>query len=170
MEALGRAARGPGRVYLTGGATALLHGWRGTTVDIDLRLDPEPAGAFEAIRHIKDQLDVNIELASPQDFIPELPGWRDRSLYITTVSGVSFYHYDPYAQALSKIERGHGRDLADVRAMAQHGLIETQRLWELFEAIVPGLERYPALDPAAFREAVEGAIETLHHDGRDDDS
>jgi hypothetical protein len=39
MEGLGRHARGPGRVYLTGGATALLEGWRASTVDVDLKLE-----------------------------------------------------------------------------------------------------------------------------------
>lgn len=43
LRALGRASKGPGRVYLTGGATALLHGWRPMTKDVDLHLDPEPA-------------------------------------------------------------------------------------------------------------------------------
>jgi hypothetical protein len=28
IEALGNAAKGPGRVYLTGAATALIEGWR----------------------------------------------------------------------------------------------------------------------------------------------
>ncbi|MEZ4282034.1 MAG: hypothetical protein R3F21_20720 [Myxococcota bacterium] len=40
LEALGRACRGPGVLYLTGGATALLEGWRDSTVDVDLKLDP----------------------------------------------------------------------------------------------------------------------------------
>lgn len=39
MEALGKAARSPARVYLTGGATAVLEGWRGSTVDVDLNVD-----------------------------------------------------------------------------------------------------------------------------------
>ena len=30
LEALGAAARSPARVYLTGGATAVLEGWRDT--------------------------------------------------------------------------------------------------------------------------------------------
>jgi hypothetical protein len=77
LEALGRRARGPGRIYLTGGATALLHGWRKSTVDVDLKLDPEPAGIFEAIAELKEEFDVNLELASPDQFIPPVPGWRD---------------------------------------------------------------------------------------------
>jgi hypothetical protein len=36
-------------VYLVGEATAVLHGWRATTVDIDLKMEPEPPGACEAI-------------------------------------------------------------------------------------------------------------------------
>lgn len=40
MSAMGRAVKSPGRVYLTGGATALLHGWRPMTVDVDLKADP----------------------------------------------------------------------------------------------------------------------------------
>jgi len=33
MRALGRAAVAPARVYLVGGATAVIEGWRATTVD-----------------------------------------------------------------------------------------------------------------------------------------
>ncbi len=50
VQALGRACTGAGCVYLVGGATAVLLGWRNTTVDIDLKLDPEPEGAFALSR------------------------------------------------------------------------------------------------------------------------
>jgi hypothetical protein len=82
MQALGREALGAGCIYFTGGASALLIGWRSSTVDIDIRLDPEPLGIFQAIAKLKQELNINIELASPQDFLPPLPGWRDRSIYI----------------------------------------------------------------------------------------
>jgi hypothetical protein len=49
MEALGKEARGPGCIYFTGGTSALLIGWRGSTVDVDIRLDPEPSGIFQAL-------------------------------------------------------------------------------------------------------------------------
>jgi hypothetical protein len=41
MRGIGTASRGPGRVYLVGGASAVLLGWRETTVDADLKLEPE---------------------------------------------------------------------------------------------------------------------------------
>jgi hypothetical protein len=82
MQALGKEAHGAGCVYFTGGASALLIGWRNSTVDIDIRLDPEPPGIFQAIEKIKQTLNINIELASPQDFLLPLPGWRDGSVFI----------------------------------------------------------------------------------------
>ena len=60
LEALGRQVGGPGGVYLTGGATALLLGWRASTNDVDIKLDPEPDGVLEAIAAIKNELDVNV--------------------------------------------------------------------------------------------------------------
>src|SRR5262245_23875423 len=106
MKRLGRAAKTPGVIYLTGGSTALLLGIREQTVDIDIKLDPEPQGVFEAIARLKESLGLNVELASPDDFLPPLPRWRERSIPILTAGKVSFRHYDLYAQALAKIERG----------------------------------------------------------------
>lgn len=155
MAAMGRKTKGSGRIYLTGGATALLHGWRPMTVDVDLKADPEPAGFFEAIATLKNELSVNIELASPSDFIPELPNWRERCIFITRHGLLDFYHYDPYSQALSKLERGHTRDHADVEAMLRDGLIRKDLLLELFLGIEPMLLRYPSLDPLSFHDIVE---------------
>ena len=67
---------------------------------------------------------------------------------------MDFYHYDFYAQALSKLERGHARDLADVSAMLARGLINSARLLELFENIRPVLIRYPAIDIPSFDQSV----------------
>jgi hypothetical protein len=159
MIALARRVKGPGRVYFTGGGTAVLHGWRDTTIDLDLKAEPEPSGFFEAIAALKDEMDLNIELASPDDFLPPLPGWKERSIFIARHGDLDFYHYDPYAQALSKIERGHTRDLADVQALLARRLILPERLLELFRLIEPELIRYPAVDPSFLRAAVLALIE-----------
>lgn len=151
IRALGERAQGPGRIYLTGGATAVLKGWRESTVDVDLKLDPEPAGIFEAIAQLKEELGINVELASPDLFIPDPPGSLQRAEFVQQAGPVAFYHYDFYAQALAKIERGHARDLRDARAMVQAGLVELTQLQQLYEAIEPRLLRYPAVSAAAFR-------------------
>jgi hypothetical protein len=154
MTALGERVRGKGRIYLVGGATAVLYGWRPATIDIDIKPDPEPAGLFEAIAVLKDELDINVELASPDQFIPAVQGWRERSPFIAIRGAVEFFHYDPYGQALAKLQRGHGRDLKDAQSFLRAGLIQPNRLMELFALIEPQFIRYPALDPATFRASV----------------
>lgn len=68
---------------------------------------------FRALPQLKEELEINIELASPDPFIPELPGWQERSLFVAREGRLSFYHYDLFAQALAKIERGpQGSDVA----------------------------------------------------------
>jgi Nucleotidyltransferase of unknown function (DUF6036) len=161
MAALGAAAESPGRVYFTGGATAVLQGWRPSTIDVDLIFVPEEDALYREVARLKDRLEVNVEIVSPAHFLPELPGWQERSLYIGRRGKLDFYHYDPYAQALSKIERGHMQDIEDVRAMLRWGLIDREKLRDLFAAIEPDLHRFPAVDPASLSRAVERLTQPL---------
>lgn len=155
MDAVGRAAKREIRLYFTGGATAVLSGWRSSTIDVDILMVPEDDQVFRSLPELKESLELNIEMASPADFIPEVPGWRDRSPAIDRRGKVAYYHYDLYAQALAKVERGHAQDEADVQEMIHRGLVDRSRLMQHFEQIEPLLYRFPAIDPASFRRAVE---------------
>lgn len=155
---LGREARVETRLYLTGGATAVLRGWRATTLDIDIRFEPETDELLMALSGLKEKLDVNVELVSPPDFIPELPGWRDRSPFLFREGLVDVHNFDFYSQALSKIERGFAQDLDDVTAMLDDRLVDRQRLRDLFAQAEPSLFRYPAIDPDSFRAKVDRAL------------
>jgi hypothetical protein len=150
MQKLAEAATSPGKVYFTGGATALLLGFRQQTIDIDLKLDPEPEGAFDAIATLKNQLNVNVELAAPDDFIPRPNDWRERSRHIVSIAEVEFYHYDFSLQALAKLERGHAQDLDDVKSLVRGGYVTLEELKRRFLEIKPRLSRYPAIDPDQF--------------------
>ncbi|MEE9280120.1 MAG: hypothetical protein V3V67_08090 [Myxococcota bacterium] len=143
LDALGRACRGPGVIYLTGGATALLEGWRSATVDLDLKLDPEPEGVFAAIARIKEELEVNVELASPDDFLPQLSDWREKSPLVGRFGQVEVRHYDLRAQALAKLARGFDRDVGDVRAMLDRELVTCEGLRSALDQMEPRLERFP---------------------------
>jgi hypothetical protein len=155
MNALGNGASNPGRVFLVGGATAVLLGWRDSTIDINLKVVPERDELLRQFAVLKERLEVNIELASPDDFIPELPGWQDRSQFVRQVGRLTFLHYDFYAQALAKIERGHDSDLQDVHQMIKSRLVDPHGLLEMFCRIEGDIHRYPALDAPSFRRAVE---------------
>jgi|GraSoiStandDraft_4_1057263.scaffolds.fasta_scaffold454845_2 hypothetical protein len=166
MGALAAEARTAGRVYLVGGASALLLGWRTSTIDVDLKFVPELDETLRSLPMLKERLQINIELASPEDFIPALPGWEDRSRFIRQQGKLSFYHYDFYAQALAKIERGHDVDLIDVDHFFERGLIEPTRLLELFSAIEDQIYRYPELNPESFRRAVEAVVRQVQANSR----
>jgi hypothetical protein len=155
---VGRQATRDTKLYLTGGATAVLLGWREATLDIDIRFEPDTDELLMAIPRIKSELDVNVKLASPPDFIPELPGWRERSPFVLREGRVDVHHFDFYSQALSKIERGFEQDLEDIDAMLNAALVEPERLRELFSEIEPSLFRYPAIDPGSFRAKVDRAL------------
>ena len=158
MRAVSQAARGPLQVYLVGGATAVAEGWRDATIDIDVAFGPDHDVVLRAIPAIKEALDVNVELASPADFIPVKPGWEERSPFVAQEGTVTFRHFDLYAQALAKIERGHETDRADVRQLLSRGLVERTRLLEYFASIEPDLYRFPSIDPATFRRSVEVTV------------
>jgi len=158
MHLFGKQSEQKARVYFTGGATAVLFGWRTSTIDIDLQIVPDHDRLLRAIPELKEELELNIELACPAHFIPELPGWEDRSQFIAQEGSLFFYHYDLYAQALSKIERAHKQDLADVKELLNRSLIVPARLRELFEQIFPNLYRFPAINPASFRHALNVAL------------
>lgn len=154
MRRLGEEARSSARVYFTGGATALLIGWRASTVDIDLAFDDDGEALLRLLPPLKEELSLNVELASPAQFIPELTGWRERCIFICREGPVDFFHYDPYSQALAKLERGHARDLSDVCAMLDEELLVRDQLKSHFEAIVDRLYLFPSIDPPSFRRRV----------------
>lgn len=162
MKELARTAPagGPWRVYLVGGGTAVVLGWRRSSVDVDLCSDQSEV--FRDIQAIKERLDLNIEFARPEDFVPPLRGSAERHVFIDSTGTVSLYHYDPYAQALSKVVRGFERDLVDARHFVTSGLVEPSRLRTLV-AEIPAAEysRYPNLTRADLEAAVAEFLDTL---------
>jgi hypothetical protein len=126
---LGRVVPAGTRMYLTGGATAVLEGWRASTVDVDVRFEPDSEAA--------------------------LPEWRERSRFRLREGNLEVFDFDPYSQALSKLQRGFELDLADVDAMVKAGQVNPVTLLRLYTEIEDELFRFPAVDPPALRDAVE---------------
>jgi hypothetical protein len=160
MRALAREAPPPvpARIYFAGGATAVLIGWRSSTIDVDLRVEPESDAVFRAIPKLKEELQINVELATPLDFLPIPEGWESRSPFIEQIGPLSFHHFDLYGQALAKVERGHAQDVVDVREMLRRGLIDREHAREYFAAMESRLHRFPAIDPRSLRRAVDEAF------------
>jgi hypothetical protein len=100
-----------------------------------------------------------IEFARPEDFVPPLAGSEGRHVFIETVGNVSFYHYDPYAQLVSKVVRGFDRDMLDAGHFIRSGMVDPER----FRSLVHGIQdtafaKYPALSRRAILEVVDGFL------------
>jgi len=67
-------------------------------------------------------------------------------------------HFDPYSQALAKLERGFDQDARDASALISTGLVDPRELGRLFDAIAPNLYRFPAVDPASLRADIERIV------------
>jgi hypothetical protein len=61
LRALGAEAPHETRIYLTGGATAVLFGWRESTIDVDIKLDPESDPLFRALPRLEEALELNVD-------------------------------------------------------------------------------------------------------------
>jgi len=166
MRELARTAprRGTHRVFIVGGGTAVLSGWRDSSVDADLHADDE--AVFHDIQGVKERLNVNVEFTRPEHFVPPLPGTADRHLFVQTLGNVSFWHYDPYAQVFSKLARGLERDLADARSFVRSGLVEPERLLSLVRALpASAYSRYPRLAPARLQAVIEAFAAEMRRPG-----
>jgi hypothetical protein len=167
LNDLGVMAHTSGRIYLAGGA-ALVHsqvrGLGASTEDIDLKLDVADEQAVEdAIRQLKIKSSINVELASPADFIPLPPNWESMSTYVGRYGGLDVFYFDWVTLALAKILRGSSRDLHDVALLQQNGLIQRNDLETAFQAILPqlGHGRFFNVDSALFSQKMNTAVNTL---------
>ena len=144
LRRLAERFRRPGRVYLVGGTTMVYEGWRAQSLDVDLTFEVEPTdhdAMLQAIRELKDQLALNVEEASPADFIPLPAGYQARAIFIKRYGALDVFHFDPYSTALSKIARGTEEDLADVLVLLRAGWLELAILERYFGEIQPRLAK-----------------------------
>ncbi|MFQ5616865.1 MAG: DUF6036 family nucleotidyltransferase [Anaerolineales bacterium] len=155
LQALGRRFRKPGRVYLVGGTTMVYEGFRAQTLDIDLAFsieDRDHADSVRTIQRLKTELAINVEEASPGDFIPLPPGYQTRAHFIGRFGQLDVFHFDLYSVALSKIERGRDADFADVLALLEAERIDIETLRSHFKYILPRLSGFSLkADPQEFQ-------------------
>jgi hypothetical protein len=154
LTELGRHFRQTGRLYLVGGA-ALVHagirpGISATTQDIDIEV--ASGDMYQTINQLKQQLQINVEFASPGDFIPLPRNWQNLSRYAGRYGSIDVFYFDFYSIALSKFNRGNSRDLQDVALLLQKQAITLQELDSAAQEVAAqmGKGNYKRLDPNAF--------------------
>jgi hypothetical protein len=127
LRTIGSRLRRPVQLYLIGGTIVVDRGLRADTFDVGFVVradDPAAIDEFERLIPIlKDELQTNLEPASPADFIPVPSNVLDRAEYVRNYGQFAVYHYDLPTTIISKIARAAERDLADVEALVRSGAV-----------------------------------------------
>ena len=161
LRALGQRLHRPVRLYLVGGSVMIDLGLRAATLDIDYDADADDPTALaeleQAIRTLKNELDVNVEPASPGDFLPVSPNVHARSRYIGRFGSVSAYYYHLPSLVIAKAARAFEQDLDDAEQLLRTGEVTWTEVWDTWSemrARPTGWLRYEPDD-------VEGRLDLL---------
>lgn len=167
LGVLGKAFRKPGRLYLARGAALVHMGLRsGSTLDIDVAIETTDEDEMvTAIRRIVEQMQINVEFASPEDFISLPTQWMSQARYVGRYGSVDVFYFDFYSLALSKISRGDDRDLIDVKLLFQQRAITLEGLDAAYHEVLPrmGKRPYINLNPQRFAEHYALVRQQLQH-------
>jgi hypothetical protein len=149
VTALGWLLRRPIRFYLVGDSVMVELGLRGSTLDIDYVADSDDPAALaeleQAVRALKEELDVNVEPASPADFLPIPRSVLDRSRFVGRYGSVDLFYYHPPSLVIVKVARGLELDLADAERLIRAGEVEwsdVEATWREIRASPTGWVRY----------------------------
>jgi hypothetical protein len=168
LQRLSECYRRPGQLYLVGGSSLILIGGKLSTLDIDLQFQVDPAdhGEFvRCLRQVSRELNLAVEQASPEQFIPLPSGYQDRCQFIGRYDKLDVYHFDFYSLALSKLYRGNQKDFVDVQGMIQRQIISMAELTAYYEELLPLLEIFSIhAQPEAFARKFDRFIRLIQED------
>jgi hypothetical protein len=126
------------KLYLLGGSALCLLGSPRPTLDIDYIGDDLKKDELQlAIEEIGREMGLAVEPVPITRFIPIPEGEGTRSLFIDRFGNIDVYIYDPYAIALSKIDRGFDTDLDDVVFLVKTGHVDVNELEKIIDNALP---------------------------------
>lgn len=115
LEKLGELHKQPETLFLLGGSALNLLGSPRATMDIDYVGSDISKNAFQkSISSLAKELDLEIEPVPFDEFVPFGDKAEERHIHVGQFGRINVYIVDPYAIALSKLDRGFETDLEDV--------------------------------------------------------
>jgi type II secretory pathway component PulJ len=124
-------------------------GLRGATLDIAYVAsadDPADLAELETlIRTLKNELDVNVEPASPGDFLPVPRSVLERSRYVGRQGRLETYYDHLPTQVIAKVARGLEQDFNDAERLITAGEVtwpDVEATWQEIKASRTGWLRY----------------------------
>jgi hypothetical protein len=140
LQRLGERCSRPATLYLLGGSALCFLGSPRVTLDIDyiVEVAEENTARFQGLlSELAAEMHLDLEDVPLAEFIPLPPEAWERRQIVEQFDQLAVYIFDPYSIALSKIARGFEADIEDVVFMLDEGVIEFDKLENLFEHILP---------------------------------
>ena len=140
---VGRCYRHPGRLYLVGGSSLILVNAKESTLDVDIQFDVDDIHLNQFIQCLRDtarRLQIPVEQAAPDQFIPLPDGYEQRHQFIGRYGLLEVFHYDFYSVALSKLYRGNEKDFADISSLLDQALIDFETFHAQYVEILPQID------------------------------
>jgi hypothetical protein len=112
-------------------------------------------------------MNINIEFASPGDFIPLPSQWETRSAFIKRYDQVDAFYFDWYSIALSKMQRANRQDVLDVQLLTHQGFVDVIELDLLYQDVLNKIGRppydrlFPNLSPQQFSKRYQAVRRVL---------
>lgn len=124
LTEVGRRYQQPSTLLLLGGSALCLLGSTRPTLDIDYVGDDLAKNDLQrVIDQVAHDMRLDVEAVPIAQFIPLPSNAQERSLSVGQFGQVTVAILDPYAMALSKIDRGFDSDIEDVVFLVQRNLI-----------------------------------------------
>ena len=153
FERLGQRYTQPADLFLIGGAALCLLGNPRTTLDIDFigsDFPPSEQRAPGTLREVLETLAVEMQIVIDhvplEQFIPLPSDGAARHHFVGVFGSLQVFIFDPYAIALSKLDRGLPSDIQDIAFLISRDLIALTEFvaiveWALSRAVEFGLNQ-----------------------------
>ena len=163
LQELGKRYFEPAVLYLVGGGALLLMDNPRRTLDLDYVGHDMPIRWTELQRVIDalgNELGYKIEAVPLDEMIPLPSDSARRHLPFGTYGSVQVYIFDPYAIALSKLDRGNESDLQDIVFLIQRDYVEFEELEQMLTSAIPRAGEYD-LNPKQMTKNLETVRQML---------
>jgi hypothetical protein len=158
LNELGKHALSPTQLYLLGGSALLLLGNPRPTLDLDYLGDDVKKSEWQlTMESLAESHRIILEAVPIDHFIPLPEGYADRHIFYQRFNNLEVFIFDPYAIAISKIDRGFDSDIDDVAFLIRREYVEPNRLNEMLEKALQYAGEFD-LNPATARQHLNLSI------------
>ncbi len=140
LQELGKRYTKPAVLYIVGGGALLLLDSPRRTLDIDYVGHDMPIRWTElqrAIDALANEMGLKVEAVPLDDMIPLPMNFAERHVTVGKYGNIQVYVFDPYAIALSKLDRGNESDLADIVFLIERNYINPNVLEQALRNAAP---------------------------------